>query len=542
MNSQKQIKLPALFAVACAAKILCLIISFVIGDLWITGVLLPITVMVAYLVIGGKYRTSDVSDEKFADSCYYLGFIFTVASIIASLIDLPNIQGDMLTIAARFGAAMITTIVGLTVRVVLVSFRPNMDDALRNNEQSAIDASRRLTDEYSRALMALVHFRGEVLEATTEAVKSVRDSFEEIAKHNAAQMDAHYVELSERNKAHFEDLSNRINYAFIENVREIKKSSMSLGLVVEKYARETGASLGKLNQNVEDFTNNVVAKLDSVAFPDDLFSQKLAGPIDELRGSTEQVTAGVRAVTKDVNSAAKSVERSVSKINTQSESISTVLESAALIAQEQSRMVELASSTHAMTLAQAEHHNQALERLAQQQDRVNERLDAQITSLNVMSKSAKDMSGSVATLVEQISQGQQATVNLSQTVERSHADQQSLINAIKVTMESLPMLVKESRTLSEALVGEMRFFQDESIKNQEQITAALERFEAASSKALTTPRIVDGRVSTSVAAPTAHDAAQHENLLERVDAAIGAIKAVSSPAPLRPTADTSSST
>jgi hypothetical protein len=484
MDTKFQLRMPVLFAAACLLKLGLLVASYLTGELWITGAALPMLVMVAYVLIGLNYRSSDVSDEKFADSCYYLGFIFTIASIIASLIDLPNIQNDMLTIATRFGVAMFSTILGLGVRVWLVSFRANLEDALRNNEQSAVEASRRLTDEYARAFHALVHFRGEVMMATTEAVKTVRDSFEEVAKENGERMKLHFEELSEHNKRHFEELAGRINYAFIENIRELKSSSMGLQRVVEKYAKETDQTLAQLNQNMGTFTGNLMSRLESVSFPDDLFSQKLAGPIDDLNGSAGEASAGLRAVARDVNAAAKSVERSVGKINAQSESISVVLDSVATIAQDQARLAELVKNSHDLALKQSQYHDLSMTKLAQQQQSVSERLDNQITNLNVMSKSASSMTEAVGTLVEKIGAGQLATENMSQLVERSHNDQQALIGALKVTMESLPLLIKETRAQSDTLVQEMNRLREDSMSTHTRMHEAFEREQGSLTKSL----------------------------------------------------------
>lgn len=488
-----QVKLPVLFATACVAKIACLITSFFLGELLFSGFIVPITIMIAYVVIGGKYKTSDVSDEKFADSCYYLGFIFTIASIIVCLIDLPNIQNDMITIATRFGVAMISTIVGLTVRVVLVSFRPNMEDALRNHEQSAVDASRRLTDEYARAFHALVHFRGEVIEATTESVKAVRESFDEMAKESAARMDTHAKELSEQMGNHFKELSERINYAFIENIRELKKTSMSLGLVVDKYARETSESLGRLDQNVGEFTKTLTFRLEAVAFPDDLFSQKLNRPIDELNNSADDVGQVMRVVTRDINSAAKSVERSIAKINEQSEAMSSSVELVRSVAEEQTRLVELISTSHELAQKQSAHHDVAIASLSGQQQKVNDRLDHQITNLNVMSKSASQMTEAVTSLVEQITQGQQTTDTLLKTVESSHGDQQALLNDLKVMLESLPMLVNDSRTQSETLGAQIREALQSNATSTHIMKEALEQNEQSISSALEMVSVVGDR-------------------------------------------------
>lgn len=64
----------------------------------------------AYVLLGLKRRDHDVTDEKFADTCYYLGFIFTITSIIFSLFDLPSIGTKLQEIAVRFGAAMVSDV------------------------------------------------------------------------------------------------------------------------------------------------------------------------------------------------------------------------------------------------------------------------------------------------------------------------------------------------------------------------------------------------------------------------------------------------
>src|SRR5205085_699535 len=84
---------------------------------WSFGLAFPLLIMAAYVWLGLNRRDGDVPDEKFADSCYYLGFIFTITSIIFSLFDLPNIGTKMQDIAVRFGAAMVSTVAGLVVRV-----------------------------------------------------------------------------------------------------------------------------------------------------------------------------------------------------------------------------------------------------------------------------------------------------------------------------------------------------------------------------------------------------------------------------------------
>ncbi|HBO4518639.1 TPA: hypothetical protein L4U64_005188, partial [Pseudomonas aeruginosa] len=123
-----KISLKRLFVLTCVLKVGSSFLGWYLHEPWIFGLLLPLLFMAAYMLIGYRLRDSDISAEKFADSCYYLGFIFTIASIIFSLFDLPNIGTDLTIIAVRFGAAMVSTVLGLAVRVTLVSFRPSTED------------------------------------------------------------------------------------------------------------------------------------------------------------------------------------------------------------------------------------------------------------------------------------------------------------------------------------------------------------------------------------------------------------------------------
>ena len=148
----RSLKILPLFIVTCTLKIGLAVLAWYVQSMLILGSIIPLSLMILYIFIGYRYREPVVSDEKFADSCYYLGFIFTIVSIILCLADLPNIGSEIYIIAARFGAAMISTVLGLFVRVCLVSFRPTLEDAVRNMEDHSVEASRRLIDSYQRSM------------------------------------------------------------------------------------------------------------------------------------------------------------------------------------------------------------------------------------------------------------------------------------------------------------------------------------------------------------------------------------------------------
>lgn len=92
---------------------------------WVFGLFVPIILMLIYIIIGFARRidAGEASDESFADSCYYLGFIFTISSIIFTLFDLNNLDNRLNEVVMRFGAAMLCTVIGLIVRIYLIGFK-----------------------------------------------------------------------------------------------------------------------------------------------------------------------------------------------------------------------------------------------------------------------------------------------------------------------------------------------------------------------------------------------------------------------------------
>ena len=118
------------FLVALAGKIISAVLSIILNSPWVFGFGIPLTIMLVYMIFGhfqthkGCYRIR----QGYGDSCYYLGFLFTVASIILALFVLGS-EDNLVTseLAIRFAAAMVTTLLGMAVRVYIVTFADKED-------------------------------------------------------------------------------------------------------------------------------------------------------------------------------------------------------------------------------------------------------------------------------------------------------------------------------------------------------------------------------------------------------------------------------
>lgn len=100
------------FVWTLSAKILSATLAVLLNSTWFFGFFLPLSFMLVYMWYGNK-KTKDSGHsmrQSYGDSCYYLGFLFTVASLIAALFVL-GLHDNLETaeLAIRFAAAMVTT-------------------------------------------------------------------------------------------------------------------------------------------------------------------------------------------------------------------------------------------------------------------------------------------------------------------------------------------------------------------------------------------------------------------------------------------------
>lgn len=112
--------------------------------------------------------------DRLGDNFYYLGFIYTLASLSAALVELRS-GIDTSAILGAFGIALVTTIVGIAGRVIFVQMRSEIDDLDQVIHQDILEASTRLKGQLSAALNDLDTFRTGVRQAANDSLKESAD-------------------------------------------------------------------------------------------------------------------------------------------------------------------------------------------------------------------------------------------------------------------------------------------------------------------------------------------------------------------------------
>lgn len=296
MHKILSIPIQKLFVVALILKVVSSGIGWYIRDPRVFGAGIPLLVMVSYIIIGVKRDDNTVSDEKFADSCYYLGFIFTITSIIFSLFDLPNIGTQMSLIATRFGTAMASTVLGLAVRVYLVTFREDVEDAVQAAEEGVIDASHRLREQLTIILEKFRDFEAQVHDATSLSIAKVNVGVEELTRSYGQKLAQFFEQLSAENTK-----------AFKASQTDVHEASLRLSRSVDGYANEMKKNLQSIEGRVVHFAEVVTRRLEKTTFPDDYFAQRLAEPLSQLGQSTTGIAETVTGAARDINQALETV-------------------------------------------------------------------------------------------------------------------------------------------------------------------------------------------------------------------------------------------
>jgi methyl-accepting chemotaxis protein len=303
---------------------------------WSLGLIVPLSIMAIYIATGIFRRDREVTDEKFADSCYYLGFIFTVTSIIFSLFDLPSIGTRIQDIAVRFGAAMISTVFGLAVRVYLVSFKRDAADSLKDVEEEVIEASARLREHLMMSVERLAHFQSQVDSAAQASVERVNLQVEKLSKDHAEKLTEFFGTLIKGNQD-----------AFTKAMTGVTVSTLRLSQSVDAYTNGMNSNLTSIEKKVTSFGEAVTARLAQTSFPDDYFAKHLERPVALLEESASAVAENVRSSAVEIASSTKALATAMKRLQTKAAQTDGVLDAIGQLTKQQQAVVDAAENQSA---------------------------------------------------------------------------------------------------------------------------------------------------------------------------------------------------
>lgn len=162
--------------------------------------------LVLYAYVASRLDAFKSNPDRLGDNCYYMGFLFTLASLSAALValqrDTASGRGDLLeALIGGFGVALFSTIGGITLRVFFMQMRREIEDLEEQLRTELQRSARLLTDQLAKAVIDLENFRLRTNEVLNQQVDGAASGFSGVAEKLIAYVDTAgfaYNQASER--------------------------------------------------------------------------------------------------------------------------------------------------------------------------------------------------------------------------------------------------------------------------------------------------------------------------------------------------------
>ncbi len=259
--------------------------------------LIIILVSIIPMIIYGIYVYSNRKKPNvntIADSAYFLGFLFTITSISLALYFLTPNENDLTKqfnrIIQIFGFALITTIIGLLIKVCVVNLKPDLDDLSENIMENLHESVSLFDDELVNAI----------------------ERFQEIDQ----QLSDRYTDFTNKvirmEKDTLEKTSGHLDHIITNSGQELEKfineSGQSLTTSMEESSKTLTAIMTKVVKDIEEGGK-------ALDVPSDLFTDKLSEPLSNMKNQINEFNNELSEVIKSQRAIASNTEK-VSKIVT----------------------------------------------------------------------------------------------------------------------------------------------------------------------------------------------------------------------------------
>jgi len=258
-----------------------------------TGAIIALMICVVFLGVYA-YQSSDSADSHAPENLYYMGLLFTLVSLMYSLIVLfvfnigdGNVGERVYNLVGSFGIALASTFVGIFLRIVLLQKTlPEREDELEEQARRDLaETASRLRRELMKAIEDMGRFRRAITQATNDAVR-------ESAK-------AHGDVIRDAKKAASEKAG-----IFADMTGEIGDKLASAG-------DDIAAAAGNVKKLLDDMTEQQKQQHQDLIARGKKSTEQVAGDIRELLGKIsgefDAVLTHLQNVARDMQKTQKSI-------------------------------------------------------------------------------------------------------------------------------------------------------------------------------------------------------------------------------------------
>lgn len=276
------------------------------GPFWAVG--WTIGAMLLYVVAVASLGRLRIEPEAIGDNCYYLGFLLTLASLSITLYQITQSDEQtelMRSIISGFGIALVSTILGILLRVIFTQLRPDIVARDRETRIELQQAARELRLELSSSVAAMKAFSIEAIQVASEQGAKITDATNTAVEAQRARMQSDVEVYGNMLKRTLDEAGVQAVKAIGESVSragrgaqaEIRKSLEEMSDAIAGFARTQTEALATREANDARAAAMNNAALERVAAQ--------AAEIEALAARMAQALAGISA---DLRQNAESIE------------------------------------------------------------------------------------------------------------------------------------------------------------------------------------------------------------------------------------------
>ncbi|AFK57355.1 hypothetical protein [Tistrella mobilis] len=240
----------------------------------VTGV--PVVLMLCYAAALLGFRRLRLRADQNGDNLYYMGFLYTLVSLGASLYQF-SADGAADEIVRNFGIAIASTITGVALRVMFNQMRVDPIEVEHTARIELADAARKLRRELDRTVLELSHFRRATEQVMGEGFEEILNTTRTVSERLLAEVETAVQKavqpieaVSQSSSATLDGLTTRV--------------SASLGDVTRRLAEDTdglAASAGRVTSSLGE----TAERLRAMQTPEQLIRIQLQPTVDALAGA-----------------------------------------------------------------------------------------------------------------------------------------------------------------------------------------------------------------------------------------------------------------
>ena len=313
------------------------------------AILTAVGVIFAYVwYVNSSTNRSGVSVDRASDNVYYLGLLFTLASLAYSLIKLSMMDGmsqqgvasakQVLTLLPDFGLALFSTIAGIFGRIYLQQMRNDPLDVETEAREELGIAIRQLRETIGQVVTNLNGLSAQTNVTLTELNQSVSKTLETTASENTAvvrTVAADVGQLGLKLKAQVDEVTNFTSEStrqfneILGNMKEQFKGFEEIPKVLgERFSTlsdELSKSINQIKEvslNQNQLTTELLSSVTSLklAFSEEGFS-KISNMIPEFENRFNVLKKKMTDNEKDIEKSIEVIQEKSKGLETSSEKI-----------------------------------------------------------------------------------------------------------------------------------------------------------------------------------------------------------------------------